>query len=300
MAFEYKTFLSNDGAEIKYIDEGSGPIVLYIYGIGSSIQSSSVFIDTMKQHCRFIIFDQRGFGITKGQGEVGIHQSARDAYALINHLTLEDVILFGYSMGAAVVFSYIRQFGCAHLKKILIGDMSPKLINEDGWNLGLYQGHYTRKMYEDDLVLIRNDYKRFALILSEQLLKKNTAENPRDFSGTAEEIRNRILAGNFNPLSVTALFAGLVDLTPEHSEINYYYWETMAGADFRDIFPTITVPCGLLYADPGSGYQPATAEYMKSQIQAPVSMFPIENSSHMASGDNPKQFIGNILQFVTQ
>lgn len=299
MQYEYKSFIADDGAEIKYIDEGSGPIVLYIYGIGSSISSASAFIDTMTKSCRFIIFDQRGFGITEAKGELGIHQSARDAHALIQHLNLKDVILFGYSMGAAVVFSYIRQFGNLGLKKILIGDMSPKLINEGDWKLGLYQGHYTRTMYEEDLKMIQSDYEHFALILTEQLLAKNHAQNPRNFSGTSEEIRNRILS-NYNPLAVNALFTGLVDLSPEHCKTNYYYWETMASADFRDVFKTISVPCGLLYADPGSGYQPDTAKYMQSQIQTDVEMLPIENSSHMASTDNPKQFIEYITHFVTQ
>ena len=141
-------------------------------------------------------------------------------------------------------------------------------------------------------------FDKETLILTEQLLAKNHAETPRNFSGTSEEIRNRILS-NYEPLAVNALFTGLVDLSPEHCKVNYYYWETLASADFRDIFKTISVPCGLLYADPGSGYQPDTAKYMQEQIQTSVEMLAVENSSHMASADNPKQFIEHITHFVT-
>ena len=47
---------------------------------------------------------------------------------------------------------------------------------------------------------------------------------------------------------------------------NYEYWSTMAGSDFRTVLPEIDVPVLILYADPGSGYSPATAAYMKSQL----------------------------------
>lgn len=298
MALEVKTFRSGDGAEIKYVDGGTGTPVVYIYGIGSSIASSEPFIRAMWEHCRFITFDQRSFGVTAAAGEIGIHQSARDAEALMEYLGLEQVILFGYSMGAAVVFSYIKQFGCARLKKVIIGDMSPKLINEDGWKLGLYQGHYTREMYQADLELIRSDYRRFALILTEQLMFPNTPDAPRDFSGTSEEIVARIQGKEHNELVYQALCAGLVDVSKEHQEQIYYYWETMASADFRDVLKTITVPTGLLYADPGSGYQPATAEYMQTQLPGDVTMMPMHGCSHMASAEDPTQFRQYLFDYV--
>ena len=146
-----KTFTAPDGAEIKYVDEGQGVPFLFIYGMGSSVTSQDLFIKFMREHCRMIVFDQRGYGFTKAQGEIGIHQSARDAKALMEYLGIDKYILMGYSMGAAVVFSYVQQFGTGNLIKVLTGDMSPKLINEGDWKLGLYQGHYTREMYEEDL-----------------------------------------------------------------------------------------------------------------------------------------------------
>ena len=294
---EYKSFISNDGAKINYIDEGMGKPVVYIYGIGSSIASSEIFINVMKEHCRFITFDQRAFGTTPAVGEVGVHQSARDAKALIEHLGIEEVTLFGYSMGAACVFSYIQQFGCYKLKKVLIGDMSPKLINEDGWNLGLYQGHYTREMYNADLKRIKTDYRGFNMLLTEQLMFKNTANQLRDFSGTEVEILARIQAKEHNPLILQVLINGMVNVSEEHQEEIYHYWVTMASADFRPVLKNITVKTGLLYADPGSAYQPATAKYMASQIPDNV-LLPITGVSHMMSGEKPVQFRQTIINFV--
>lgn len=294
--FEIRTFHGTDGAGIRYVDAGSGKAMMYIMGFGSSIESQAAFIEAMQEKGRIIAFDQRAFGMTPAAGEMGIHQSARDAKALLEYLGIEDITMFGYSMGAAVIFSYVRQFGTAGISRVIIGDMSPKLINEGDWRLGLYQGWYTREMFEKDLQLIKTDYKRFALIVAEGLLFQNDPENVRDFSGTAEDIRARIL-GKRNDLIAQVLIQGMVDVNEEHAKANYYYWETMAGADFRDVLPAINVPTVIMYADPGSGYSPAAAEYMKAQIPDAVLM-PMYDCTHMAAAESPKQWRGCIEKFA--
>lgn len=294
--FKIETFHGDDGAEIRYVDVGSGKVMLYIMGFGSSIESQAPFIEAMQEKGRIIAFDQRAFGMTPAFGEMGIHQSARDAKALLKLLKLEEVTLFGYSMGAAVIFSFVNQFGTDGLSGIILGDMSPKLINEGDWKLGLYQGWYTREMFNKDLELIHTDYKRFALMVAEGLLFKNYPENVRDFSGTAEEIRKRILDKR-NDLIAQALIQGMVDIGEEHAKANYYYWETMAGSDFRDVLSKIDVPTIILYANPGSGYCPATAEYMESQIPGAVRI-PIYGCTHMAAAESPAQWRGCIVEFA--
>lgn len=294
--FQIKTFLAKDGVELKYVDVGEGRPMVYVYGFGSSIESQTPFIEAMQGRGRVIVFDQRAFGMSPAAGEMGVHQSARDAKAIIEHLGLENVVLYGYSMGAAVCFSFVWQFGTAGLSKIILGDMSPKLINEDGWKLGLYQGWYTRGMFEEDLRLINSDYKRFALILSEGLLYPKNPEDPRDFTGTSDEIRARILERR-NDLIAQVLLKGMVDINEEHIRANYHYWETMAGSDFRDVLPKIDVPTALLYADPGSGYCPATAEYIGTQVPN-IQLFPMYGCTHMAASESPSQWRGTVAKFA--
>ena len=297
MALEIKSFKAKDGAELKYVDVGSGKPFLYIYGMGSSIESQTPFIEAMSEKGRIICFDQRAFGITPAQGQMGIDQSARDAQDLLDYLGIEKTVIFGYSMGGAAVFSYLEQFGCGRIEKVLIGDMSPKLISEGDWKLGLYQGWYTREMYEQDLKDISGgNYKHFALILSEQILLQHTPDEVRDFTGTDDEIRARITAKR-NDLIAQVLFANLVDLSDEHIEANYYYWQTMASADFRPVLKNITVPVGLLHAVPGSIYNPETQAYMAGQIPD-ATLMPMENCTHMAAGEDPVKWRKYITDFV--
>lgn len=295
MELERKTFIAPDGAEIKYIDEGSGPALLYVYGMGSSITSATPLVTVLKEHYRVIVFDQQGYGDTAPVGELGIHRSAKDAKAIMEYLKIGKFILFGFSMGSAVVFSYIQQFGCGNLQKVIIGDMSPKLINEDGWYLGLLQGHYTRAMYETDLDIIRNDYRRFSVYLTEQLMFKHTPDQEREPYNSAEEIEARIMAKEHNPLIRQALYTGMVDLPEEKAKAVYDYWVTMCSADFRPILKDITVPTILIYADPGSGYCPGTAEYLHSQIPD-ATLCPMPGCSHMCAAENAPLFQKYILK----
>lgn len=291
-----KSFIAPDGAEIKYVDEGSGVPFLFIYGMGSSVASQDLFIKFMRDRCRMIVFDQRGYGVTKPQGEIGIHQSARDAKALMEYLGIDKYILMGYSMGAAVVFSYVKQFGCDNLIKVLIGDMSPKLINEGDWKLGLYQGHYTREMYDEDLEIIKNDYERYALYLTEQLLYKHNPEDPREPYNSKEEIKARIESGDHNPLIRDALYNGMVYISEDQIGCMTDYWVTMASADFCDMLKDITVPTALIYADPGSGYQPKTAEYIHSQIKDSI-LCPATECSHMLAAEKNDLYKKYITDF---
>ena len=198
-------------------------------------------------------------------------------------------------MGTAVVFSYIRQFGCGAQKKVILGDMSPKLINEDGWNLGLYQGHYTREMFQTDLEMIRKDYRRFALYLTEQLMFKHEPAQEREPYGSARRIEDRILSRPHNPLIRQALFNGMVELPPEKANAVYDYFETMASSDFRPVLKDIHVPATIIFADPGSGYCRGTAEYIHSQIPG-SRLCPMPDCSHMCAAEKAPLFIQYLLE----
>lgn len=53
-------------------------------------------------------------------------------------------------MGAAAIFSYVNQFGCENLKRIVVCDMSPYMRN-DGWTGGIGQGKWTDEDFLSDL-----------------------------------------------------------------------------------------------------------------------------------------------------
>ncbi len=56
---------------------------------------------------------------------------------LINNNGLNDVLLVGWSMGAAIAWNYLRRFGSTKVAGLITVDMSPKIVNEGDWGWGL-------------------------------------------------------------------------------------------------------------------------------------------------------------------
>lgn len=294
---ETQTFTASDGAQIQYADVGSGQPMIFLHGFGGSIAGETGLINAFKDEYRCIAFDQRGFGNTPGTDNACVEQSARDTKDLIDTLGLEDVVLFGYSMGSHVLFSYLDQFGTDGLSAVIIGDMTPKLVNDETWKLGLYQGWYTQELYEKDLKLITEDYSTFYLQLAEQMMFPRTPEEPRDFTRTREELLSDIAEkAGVKPEDVEGLLAFMTgtDHTTEQLELYRRYWKSMGDADYRPLLPNIDVPTAILQADPGSIYCMATGEYMAEQIPDAV-LIPMTDSIHTSQAET---FSGDIKAFL--
>jgi pimeloyl-ACP methyl ester carboxylesterase len=287
-----KFFTAGDGVRLRYVDVGQGKPLLFVHGFGGSTDVQMPVFELLRDKFRCLCFDQRGYGHSPGTGEIGLGQSARDAKELIDHLGLEGVIFLGYSMGAGVLFAYVSQFGCHRLERVIIGDMSPKLVNDDTWRHGLYQGWYTREQYEKDLAVMQSDYRKFNLYFTSQVIFPGTAEVKRDFAPGPDllaEIRARAGAS-------AATVDALLEVSPKQQETNIKYWQSMCDSDYRDILPAIGVPAALMYAVPGSIYEPGAAEYMASRIPE-AKKYPFMNATHMLKNEQQDKFVASIKEF---
>ena len=268
-------FKTTDNVEIEYADlGGDGPCVLFIPGYSLATDLVLPALSKYKDEYRIITLTLRGFGGAKPakargseeKGEISISQAARDIHQLIDHLALDDCIMVGYSMGTCVALSYIEQFGCHKISRLVILDMTPKLINDDSWDLGLYQGHYTYERMLTDLDVMKKDYiKGFNQYFFHQAAFTHYRSEPRDYVFT-EEMKMDIeeYAKWYN---IDGLTADILTFVPP-SKWNLYrtYWEDMCSKDYRPMLGDITIPTGILYADPGSIYDVRTAMYLKENI----------------------------------
>jgi len=269
-------FTASDGAKISYVDMGQGPTLFYVHAFGESIAAKMPFFRLLGKHFRVVSFDQRGYGGTPAEGRLSLGQSAQDAKELMEHLGLADVCCVGYSMGAAVLFDYVRQFGTLNLARMAIIDMSPCLINEAGWVHGLHQGHYTHESYHKDLEMMERDFKGFNISFLTETVLPNQAENERDLTPTEEKYD--ALKSMFEMLPGGA--EALVELPANVQAVRRAYWISMCENDFRPVLPKIDKPLAIIYARPGSLYDEATALHIASQVQVPR-LYPIENATHM-------------------
>ena len=292
------TFVASDGETISYVDIGEGMPFLWIHGWGGCAELQCPFLEALSlRGFRCLCFDQRGCGQTKSMKNLGVDQSAKDAKELLEHLGIDNAIMLGYSMGAAVLFSYLDQFGTAHLSRVIIGDMSPKPLNDDQWKFGLYQGWYTQEQFRQDLYDMEHDYAHFAIHFAEQTIFPHTPDEER-----VSEITPAYIAAvhkRAEETGKTLLLQHFLEVPEENKLANRIYWESCDSRDFRHVMQLIDVPAALFFAVPGSIYDPHTAYWMASQIKD-VTLFPMHGCTHMASGEKPQEFIDSIVAFSQQ
>ncbi|MDQ4065578.1 MAG: alpha/beta hydrolase [Actinomycetota bacterium] len=87
---------------ISYSEHGSGPPVVGIMGFSLDKRFWGPQIPTVTETNRFIIFDNRGIGRSTGGPPASIDQMADDTIRLLDHLGIDEAIVFGVSMGGAI------------------------------------------------------------------------------------------------------------------------------------------------------------------------------------------------------
>ena len=99
------------GSQIRYLDVGSGPPVILIHGIASSMYSWRFTIGPLVQAgYRVVAFDNRGFGFSD-KPDTGYSNAA---YAeilrgLLDSLAISEAVLVGHSMGGAIAGEFALQ-----------------------------------------------------------------------------------------------------------------------------------------------------------------------------------------------
>ena len=283
-------FTLKNGEKLYYEDKGSGPETLVMmHGWTSSHEIYEGPVETLQKQARCIIYDHRGHGGSKdagsgskaagsgskatGSGNPTMETLAEDLNDLIRGLSLSNITLLGWSMGAGVIFNYVRLFGCDSLKQIVLCDMTPKQLNDEDWKLGLYQGKYTKEDMERDANKeFYPLYKEFAIGAIPRLAKVPGFLLRKPL----KKILDKCDESTLKSLAVS-----------------------MKMQDNRPVVSQITVPVTYFYADPGSLFSPALADWYKEQVVTPFRAVRFPESTHMLISDYPEKFaeeVGKVLR----
>ena len=129
----------SDGIELYYETCGEGETLVFSHGLNSSHNANKELYDEFKEDFNTVIYDQRGHADSdKPKIHMNIQRLGQDLNEIIKSLNLENVTLIGHSLGAATIYSYVNQFGCNNIKRIVASDMSPYMRN-DRWKGGIRQ-----------------------------------------------------------------------------------------------------------------------------------------------------------------
>ena len=231
-------------------------------------------VSVLKDKARCIIYDHRGHGGSReaNHESPNLETLASDLHEIITGLSLSNVTLLGWSMGAAVAMNYVRMYGCSALKQLVLCDMTPKQLNDEEWKLGLYQGTYTKEDAEKAAAWnFMKAYKKFAVQAIPRLKKIPGFLLTKPL----KEILSKCDESVLKSLSAS-----------------------MTRQDNRDVIGMITVPLTYFYADPGSLFSPELAEWYGENAKVSYKAVRFRNSNHMLVTDYPDKFadeVGKLL-----
>ncbi|MBY8976747.1 alpha/beta fold hydrolase [Rhodobacteraceae bacterium NNCM2] len=96
-------FERNAEVALNFRDEGDGPPVLLIHGVGSDLESWDGVLSHLSPGRRYIRFDLRGHGQSRRTpGPYTLDDLSGDAAALLDHLGVERASVIGFSLGGLV------------------------------------------------------------------------------------------------------------------------------------------------------------------------------------------------------
>lgn len=96
-------FTTRDGAVIRGLDEGAGPVLLCISGLGGTASFWDPCVDGLRRGWRLLRLDQRGIGAsTRGEAACSVEQLADDCLALLDIRGIDSCIVTGHSTGGCI------------------------------------------------------------------------------------------------------------------------------------------------------------------------------------------------------
>ena len=111
-AYPSSSFISIDGINVHYRDEGKGEAILLIHGTGASLHTWEKWIDILSPEYRVISFDLPGFGLTGPDPNHNYQISRYTAIldSLMVKLKVDSFHIAGNSLGGLVAWHYTTQF----------------------------------------------------------------------------------------------------------------------------------------------------------------------------------------------
>jgi pimeloyl-ACP methyl ester carboxylesterase len=185
----------DSNVQLYYEDFGSGQPIILIHGWPLSGKSWEMQIPVLLNlGYRVISYDRKGFGKSSptldGYDYDGL---AKDLHEIITQLDLQNVILFGFSMGGGEVVRYLTNYGSANVDKVaLISSIIPLVKQKDDNPDGVPQeklDEIMQAMYTERITFLESFHKDFYNV---GLLSKTVSQKQLDYDWAIASFANPI------------------------------------------------------------------------------------------------------------
>ncbi|WP_348611985.1 alpha/beta fold hydrolase [Halobaculum rarum] len=265
-------FETNDGVPIYYEDHGEGDPILLIHGWTMNAEYWwQKNVEALSEEHRVVALDLRGHGLS-GKTDRGhtLAQYARDVRELVRTLGLTDVTPVGWSMGTAVILSYVDQFGTDRLSGAVFADQSPKFHNDEEWPHGLL-GEFSGEAATE--LATNLEYDRPSA--GKPFIEAMFADPP-------------------DPDTVDEMYAQTTK-TPTNVTVDVFL--DMTYSDLRPVLGEINVPVLLLYGEQSNIFPTDVGAWLEGEIPD-ARHVPFEESGHCPFWEEPEKFNEEVASFV--
>lgn len=255
-------FVTSDGVNLYFDIKGKGKPIVLVHGWSQDTTAYQAQFEELSRKYKVLLYDHRGHGRSERTSKgLTLKRYALDLRELIEYLNLDKILLAGWSMGASTVFEYVKNFGVNRLAAVTLFDMTPKLINDENWKLGLYHGNYTIQNVLDDMTLMSDNFMEYA----------------KSFY--------KVVA----PYLSDEMLPPLIEAAKKNSpHVMVSMWLAMANNDYREILSEITVPTVVAYGEDSTLYSKETAVYLHSMLpNSKVVAF--KSCTHLLVIENPEK-----------
>jgi pimeloyl-ACP methyl ester carboxylesterase len=121
-----------NGVEIAYTDQGKGTPILFVHGYPLSKAMWEPQVKGLSSSFRVITLDLRGHG--ESEAPLWLYTMdifADDIRALLDHLSINQVVLAGFSMGGYITFAFYRKYK-NRVRALVLADTRPQADTPEG------------------------------------------------------------------------------------------------------------------------------------------------------------------------
>lgn len=252
---------------ISYTDEGKygAPVIIFIHGFPFNKSMWNPQLALLRDHCRIITYDIRGFGNSgTGNEKISIDLFAEDLVSLMDILKIGQIMLCGLSMGGYIALNAMEKYP-DRFNALILSDTSCRPDSAEA--------------KANRLKAIENIRKKGVPEYAEEIIKNLFA--PESFSGKIQEIasvREMIVS-----TSVTTLCNTLLALSERK--------ETCLKLS------KIRIPVLVMAGSEDIITPPSEAQYISEKITGSVLKI-IDHSGHLSNLENTGEFNSQLKKFI--
>lgn len=262
-------------APLAYADEGpktgSAAPLLLVHGWAASGAFFKPQIDHFARTRRVIAPDLRGHGASRAGPAPTIAGMADDLEALLAALGIDGAIAVGWSMGASVLWDLLGRGRGARIAGLVTIDMTPRVLNDVAWRLGLADG-FDALDCARAMLRMKEDWKQYSARVAANAL---AGEKP---APALLRVFETAFADNDADLMAAA-------------------WDSLCNTDVRAVLAGIETPMLVTHGMRSKLYTPAVSAFV-AETAPNAARAPFHRSGHAPHLEEPERFNRLLADFT--